>query len=245
MLPRERVEAALAFRTPDRIPLQLFPSPAGLHEHGRKLLELARDCGSDFGDMALLALPDPPPASDFDPDGRYHAIRTDEWGTTWEHRIFGIWGHPIAWPLDDWSALDWWQGPAAPPVVGPAFEAAKAAADRHRATWFLSEGIGDLFERLRAVRRFEDMLVDIQENGPEINRAADIVLGYDAALARRALALGADMAAFGDDLGTTNAMMISPQTFRRFLKERYRSLFAPVVRAAGACCSTAAGGSSR
>jgi hypothetical protein len=231
MLPRERVEAALAFRTPDRIPLQLSPSPAGLHEHGRKLLELARECGSDFGDTALLALPDPPPASDFDPDGRYHAIRPDEWGTTWEHRIFGIWGHPIAWPLDDWSALDRWHAPVAPPIGGPAFEAAKAAADRHRATWFLSEGIGDLFERLRAVRRFEDMLVDIQENGPEINRAADIILGYDAALARRALALGADMAAFGDDLGTMNAMMISPQTFRRFLKERYRSLFAPTVRA--------------
>jgi hypothetical protein len=231
VLPRERVEASLAFRTPDRIPLQLFPSPAGLHEHGRKLLDLARECRSDFGDMALLELPDPPPASDHERDGRYHAIRTDEWGTTWEHRIFGIWGHPLAWPLDDWSALDGWKAPEAPALAGPAFEAAKVAVDRHRQTWYLSEGIGDLFERLRAVRRFESMLIDVVEDGPEINRAADIILAHDETLVRRALALGADMAAFGDDLGTTNAMMISPETFRRFLKERYRRLFAPVVRA--------------
>lgn len=231
MLPRERVEAALAFRPPDRIPLQVHPSPAGLHEHGRKLLDLLRECGSDFGDAGLFELPDPPPASDFDPDGRYHAIRTDAWGTTWEHRIFGIWGHPIGWPLEDWSALERWRPPPGPPLEGPSFAAAKAAADRHRATWYLAEGVGDLFERLRAVRRFEQMLVDIQEDGPEINRAADLILGYDAALVRRALALEADMIAFGDDLGTANAMMIAPATFRRFLKGRYRSLFAPAVRA--------------
>lgn len=231
MLPRERVEAALAFRPPDRIPLQVHPSPAGLHEHGRKLLDLLRECGSDFGDAGLFELPDPPPASDFDPDGRYHAIRTDAWGTTWEHRIFGVWGHPIGWPLEDWSALERWRPPPAPPLEGPSFAAAKAAADRHRATWYLAEGVGDLFERLRAVRRFEQMLVDIQEDGPEINRAADLILGHDAALVRRALALEADMIAFGDDLGTANAMMIAPATFRRFLKERYRSLFAPAVRA--------------
>ena len=80
MLPRERVESALAFRTPDRIPLQIAPSPAGLYEHGQKLLALMRECGHDFGDPWLMKLPEPPPAADFDPDGRYHAIRTDAWG---------------------------------------------------------------------------------------------------------------------------------------------------------------------
>ena len=78
MLPRERVEAALAFRTPDKIPVQVFPSDAGLYEHGQKLLDLARSCGHGFGDLMLVGLPDPPGPGDFDPDGRYHAIRTDQ-----------------------------------------------------------------------------------------------------------------------------------------------------------------------
>jgi uroporphyrinogen decarboxylase len=101
MLPRDRIETALAFRTPDKIPLQVAPSPAGLYEHGQKLLDLQCACGGDFGDPSLTTLPAQPGPEDFDPDGRYHAIRTDGWGTTWEYRIFGIWGHPISWPLND------------------------------------------------------------------------------------------------------------------------------------------------
>ncbi len=231
MLPRERVEAALAFRSPDRIPLQIHPSPAGLYEHGRKLLELTRALGHDFGDLATVRMPDPPGPGDFDPDGRYHAIRTDEWGTTWEYRIFGIWGHPIGWPLNDLSRLASWKPPAEPPVSGPAFEAARAAAETHRRQWYLVGNAGALFEALRWLRRFELILMDIEDDTPEINRIADLVHRYNQSLVRHSLLVGSDAVAFGDDLGTQNALMISPQAFRRFFKPRYRVLFDPVVRA--------------
>ena len=149
MLPRERVEAALAFRTPDRVPLQVFPSPAGLHEHGRKLLDLARECGSDFGDMALLELPDPPPASDFDPDGRYHAIRTDEWGTTWEHRIFGVWGYRTGYPLADIGRLAEYQLPRIELLEGEELARQAEAGAKLRRNYFHLGG-GD-FGILRAL----------------------------------------------------------------------------------------------
>jgi hypothetical protein len=231
MLPRERVQAALDFRTPDRIPLQIAPSPAGLYEHGQKLLDLMCACGHDFGDARLMRLPDPPPPSDFDPDGRYHAIRTDAWGTTWEYRIFGIWGHPIGWPLNDLSALAGWRAPEPPPTSGPQFEEARTAAARHVETWHLVGECGALFETLRWVRRFEQILMDIEDDTPEINRIAEIVNDYNQSLARHALALGCDSVAFGDDLGTQNALMISPAAFRRFFKPRYKKLFDPVRRA--------------
>jgi hypothetical protein len=231
MLPRERVESALAFRTPDRIPLQIAPSPAGLYEHGQKLLDLARACGHDFGDVQQMKLPDPPPAADFDPDGRYHAIRTDAWGTTWEYRIFGIWGHPIGWPLNDLSALDGWKAPERPLTAGPGFEEARAAAARHQQKWYLIGEGGSLFEALRWVRRFEMILMDIEDDTPEINRIAEIINEYNMALARYALLLGCDAVAFGDDLGTQNALMVSPGAFRRFFKPRYKELFEPIQRA--------------
>jgi len=231
MLPRERIEAALSFRTPDRIPLQVAPSPAGLYEHGQKLLDLERACIGDFCDPALTTLPEPPRPEDFDPDGRYHAIRTDGWGTTWEYRIFGIWGHPITWPLNDLSALDSWHAPALPPMAGAEYESARAAADRHRKTWYLTGDVGSLFETLRWVRRFESILMDIEDDTPEINRIADIIGCYDAELVRYALSLHSDAVTFGDDLGTQKALMISPESFRRFFKPRYKSLFAPAVAA--------------
>ena len=231
MLPRERVACALTFRTPDRIPLQIALSPAGLYEHGQKLLDLMRACGHDFGDPLLMRLPDPPPATDFDPDGRYHAIRRDEWGTTWEYRIFGIWGHPIDWPLNDLSALDHWKAPALPPTVGPRFAEARDAAAIHGKQWYLTGDAGALFETLRWVRRFELILMDIEDDTPEVNRIAEIVNDYNKALASYAGLLGCDAVSFGDDLGTQNALMISPAAFRRFFKPRYKDLFDPVRRA--------------
>ena len=82
MIPRERMLAALAFQPVDTIPLQIHPSPAGIFEHGQKLIDLMRACGHDFSDQSYLAIPEVPP-EDFDADGRYHKISTDDWGTTW------------------------------------------------------------------------------------------------------------------------------------------------------------------
>ncbi len=232
MLPRERVCAALEFRRPDRIPLRIHPAPAGLHEHGEKLLELIRACGHDFGDLSGLALPAPPPPEDFDADGRYHAIRTDEWGVTWEHRIFGIWGHPLERPLDDWQRLETYEAPPPPAVAGPEIEAGRAHVAAQRARYYTVGGFGQLFELLRAVRRYEDVLMDLAEDGPEIHRLADLITDHYLAHVRRSLALGVDGVAFGDDHGTQQALLASPAVFRSFFAPRYARWFEP-VRAAG------------
>jgi hypothetical protein len=233
MLPRERVHAALSFRAPDRIPLEIHPSPGGLYEHGPKLLELMKACGHDFGDARLFAMPDPPGPGDFDADGRYLVVHRDGWGTTWEHRIFGIWGHPIEWPLNDLSALPGWKAPDPPPDEGPVYEKVLAESALHGKAWFRTSGAGALFETLRSVRRFELVLMDLEDDTAEINRIADVINGNNGDLVRHALRIGADAVAFGDDLGTQNALMISPAIFSRFFKPRYKELFSPAV-AAGA-----------
>jgi len=231
MTPRERVLAALNFRPVDKVPLQIHPSPGGLYDHGRKLLDLMRACGHDFGDAAEFTLPDPPESGDFDPDGRYHAIRTDAWGTTWEYRLFGVWGHPLSWPLDDLSKLADYQAPPPPPCEGAEFEAARAASQVHRRRYFLLGGWGSLFETLHSLRRFEDVLMDIQFDTPEINRIEDLIVEHVRGCVRRCLALDVDAVMFGDDYGTQSGPIMSPEVWRRFFKPRYRELFAPILRA--------------
>ena len=143
-------------------------------------------------------------------------------------------GIPHLWhlgPSDRLAALETWKAPAPPPTSGPGFEAAKAAVDLHRATWYLAGNGGALFETLRWVRRFEYILMDIEDDTPEINRIAEIVNDYNKALVRHALLLGCDSVAFGDDLGTQNALMLSPERFAGFFKPRYRELFDPIPRA--------------
>ncbi|MBE3070280.1 MAG: hypothetical protein IMZ66_08595, partial [Planctomycetes bacterium] len=158
-------------------------------------------------------------------------VRTDEWGTTWEYRIFGVWGHPLAWPLADMAALPAYRPPAPPAAAGPEFEAARRAAARQRQRYFHLEWGGSIFEKLHSLRRFEDVLVDIERDTPEINRLADLIQEHYAACVGRALALGADAVAFGDDFGTQQGPILSPRTWRRFFGPRYRALAEPVVRA--------------
>ena len=231
MTPRQRVTEAMAFRPPDIIPLQVHPSLGGLYEHGQRLLDLMRACGHDFGDSADWRLPEPPPPEDYDADGAYHAVKTDDWGTTWEYRLFGVWGHPLKRPLDDLDNLRTWRPPAPPRCDGPEFEAAKAAAAAHRERYYRLASGGSLFEKLHSLRRFEDVLMDIVSDTPEINRLTDLIVEHVAACVRRALAINADAVAFGDDFGTQTALLLPPTVWRRFFKPRYKALFEPILKA--------------
>jgi uroporphyrinogen-III decarboxylase len=71
--------------------------------------------------------------------------------------------------------------------------------------------------------------MDIEDDTPEVNRIADIINTHNEGVVRHSLLLESDAVSFGDDLGTQNALMISPDAFRRFFKPRYARLFAPVV----------------
>ena len=227
MQPRERVIEAIEYRPPDVVPLRILPAAGGFYEHGQKLVDLTRQCGHDFGDLSDLALPTPPPPEDFDADGRYHAFRTDEWGTRWEYRIFGIWGHPVEWPLNDWAKLSDYQAPALPPMEEPESE-----TGRHQEPYYLlGSGGPGLLEKLISLRRFEEVLMDLARDTPEIHRLTDLIVAHAAAQVQRSLARGVDGVAFGDDFGTENGPLVSPERWRSFFKPRYEALFAPVRRA--------------
>jgi hypothetical protein len=231
MLPRDRVIAALDWRTPDVVPVEYHPSPAGLHEHGEKLRELFARYPHDFGDFSHLPIPAPDPKW-IDSSGRYCELRRDEWGVLSEHLIYGVAGHPVERPLDDWTNLGSFRAPQAPPMSGPHFERARAAAAAHRRTFFLKSGWPCLFEAMHAVRRFEDVLMDVERDTPQINRLADIITDYRVKQLEYHLACGTDAVQFADDFGTQAGLMISRRTWRRFFRPRYERMIAP-VRAAG------------
>ncbi|MBE0697104.1 MAG: hypothetical protein IH586_09285, partial [Anaerolineaceae bacterium] len=157
---RERMLAALAFQPVDKIPLQIHPSPAGLYEHGQKLLDMMRACGHDFDDQSGLALP-LVPAGEFDADGRYHKIVQDEWGTIWEHRLYGVWGYRIEHPLADISRLENYHVPSIERLEGTALENARAVGAVQRREYFYLGGGVSLFETMQSLRPFEDVLIDI------------------------------------------------------------------------------------
>jgi hypothetical protein len=230
MNPRERVQAALAFQPVDIIPLQIHPSPAGLFEHGQKLLELIQACGQDFGPLDDLTLP-VVPKEDFDPDGRYHRFATDEWGTSWEYRLYGVWGYRIRYPLEDISRLAEYHPPAIKHLAGAELDKVRGAAGAFRQKYYQVGGGVSLFETMQSLRPYEDVLIDIAQDTPEINRLADMLVEYYKVVIDNALAEGVDAVSVGDDFGTQQALILSPKTWRRFFLPRYQELFAPVKKA--------------
>lgn len=231
MSPRERVQAAMAFRPPDVVPVEYHPSPAGIWEHGAELRGLWERYPHDFG--AHEDFPDRRPEPQYvDATGKYEELRRDEWGVVWRHLIFGMHGHPVERPLDDWANLERFQAPPVPAMEGEEFERERAKALTHMERHYLKSGWISLFEVMHGVRRFEDVLMDLSTDAPEIHMLADRIQEYQTAVIRHLLARGVDAIQFGDDFGTSTGLMMSPKVWRRFFKPRFEAMF-QVVRDAG------------
>jgi len=220
---RERMMAAIEFRRPDRIPLFYHASEAGLHVHGRKLLELFNRVPGDNG-ARFDALPSPPPAT-LAADGSYHELRRDAWGTVWEYLIFGIQGHPKEYPLRDWSEARGFEFP--PPEVPD-----RSCYERAKREKFPTFGSGgSLFERPSGLRPFDEVMMDVFEENPELLAFLDRLVDYYGGIIRRELDDGCEIIMFGDDYGTQTNAIFPPELFDRVFGARYRKLFAPIREA--------------
>jgi len=121
--------------------------------------------------------------------------------------------------------------PVVEPLAGAALAQQAAAGAAHRQQYFHLGGGASLFETMQSSRPFEDVLIDIARDTPEINRLADNLVAYNQPIVENALAIGVDAVGVGDDFGTQQALMLSPSTWRRFFLPRYHILFEPAKRA--------------
>lgn len=230
MTGRERVKRTMRYQSVDKVPVQYYYTPVGYYEHGEKLNDLYATLEGDFGPFKRMPLA-APAATDYDSDGSYHAYRRDEWGTLWEFRIFGITGIPVEYPLADMTWLKGYSIPFPPALTGPEFEDFCKNVTQHQKQYYYQQNTGSLFERLITLRPEVDVLCDIALDEPEINQLADMIIEHDSNFVSLAIASGADGISFGDDYGTERGLIMSPDTWRRFIKPRLKELFLPAVKA--------------
>lgn len=229
MTPRERMLKAFAFDQPDRLPVYYHPSPAGLYVHGQKLLDLFGEYPPDNA-ITFDTIPQPP-ASAFDADGRYHEIKKDAWGTAWEFRIFGVAGHPREYAIGSAEQMDAYEPPAVLPCSGEAFERARQRVRELKRKYLVWDGGVSPFEKLHAIRPFDEVLMDVTVEEPAMMRLLDRVVEHQARSLEYWLGLEPDVILFGDDWGTQDSLLISPEVFRRVFKPRLALLMERVRRA--------------
>jgi len=226
---RERVRRAMHFQSVDKAPVRYYYCPVGYYEHGDKLNDLYARLPGDFEPFRRFPIPGPEP-EDFSESGEFHAFRKDEWGVTWEYRIYGITGIPCAYPIRDSEEAENYRTPPAVTCEGDEYDAfAREITRRKQEDYPAMVGCGNLLERMLSLYGDENVLSDIMLNETGINVLADRITEYDKAMVKRAVQAGADIVSFGDDYGTERSLLMSPDVWRRFFKPRLKELFQPAV----------------
>ncbi len=83
-----------------------------------------------------------------------------------------------------------------------------------------------IFEKAWRIRGMEDLMMDFVSNPDLAECLLDQIAKRTGYLAMRYARAGVDVIQLGDDIGSQNAMMISPKTWRRFLKPRLAKIIA-------------------
>ena len=151
----------------------------------------------------------------------------DEWGCLWERSEVANMGQVKGHPLADWAAMDRFRWPNPDdPALYEGMEERFAGSEGK----FITTGIFMLlFERLHALRGFENTLADLYLERERIEMLADRIVEYDLAIIEnigRRFPGRIHGFSFTDDWGTEQALFINPTLWDAFFKPRYQRLFA-------------------
>ena len=86
--------------------------------------------------------------------------------------------------------------------------------------WIVGVTQCTIWETAWALRGLERLLMDLLEDPDLAEAILDIPYRYHLVAAERLVEAGVDMLWTGDDIGAQNGMLMSPATWRRFLKPR-------------------------
>jgi uroporphyrinogen decarboxylase len=200
-------------------------------QHGEELLALIRRYPGLFP-----SAPDALPVINEGEAGLHEKTQVaDNWGTVREFIFGGLDGVSKSYPLADWDALDTFVAP------DPLIYAERAlrdwdalhrecAANRRQGQLTLYY-IGEFHERMYYLRGYENYLLDLAEEPPQLPRLFEIVLSHNLRLIDQCLACGVNLFVFHDDLGTQKQLMMRPASFRKWLKPGYRRMWTPIKTA--------------
>ena len=197
MTSKERVYRAIERRGPDRTPL-LY-------------------CNRDFeySDVVGVGFA---PSRDFVPS----EPGATEWGYAWG-ALDKTMGQPHDHPLADWDRIAKYvpPDPYAPGRFDGVREQVAGLGDR-----FVRFGVGiSGFNQATFLRGFDAFLLDLYANPDRVQRVLDFVFQFENGVIEQALALPIDCVAFGDDWGTQQGLMVSPEIWREVFRPRYAEQF--------------------
>ncbi len=236
MKSRERIQITLNHEEPDRCPMFVGFTPEmatrvnhdlGLRDDefynphgGGNTYLLERSLGVDMFLTSVGWANSYYASHEYANEG--HVYR-DEWGVTWKSIPYetkygrGHYTEMVGHPLAEDEALDDYKPPD--PTRPELYKDAQWTIEEFQDDYWISGAtVTTFFETAWALRGYQRMLVDFALNPELVDKLLDIPYRYHLSAAIKLVELGVDMLWIGDDVGTQNKMLISPKTWRRFLK---------------------------
>jgi uroporphyrinogen decarboxylase len=231
MTPWENLLRAYRFQGPEQIPASCGILPAAWAHYGRELEEVVLRHPALFpnhrkGSIDFENFP-------FAPFQRADEPFTDDWGCVWRTALSGITGTVVEHPLADWDAFDSFVPPdpektngRAPldwPRIGERFARAREQGLPLRGSLLHGHG----FLQLTYLRGFENLLFDMVDGEPRLERLIEKAGDFSLHVVRRYLDAGAEVMGYPEDLGAQNTPLISPALFRKYITPLYKRLMTP------------------
>ena len=243
MTSKERLLTALSHEEPDRVPVDLWITPEVerllMEETGQEdpfdmRVSLGHDClMSIAGIVASFYLSDDP-------------TYVDPWGITWRQVQYAggagsyteIASHPLSG--DDEKLLDY---KPPDPEKPEQYKEAELLVRRFGKTHGIVGGVlGAVFEGPWYLRGMMQFLQDLVINKDYAHQLMDTVMEFHLKAGLRLIDIGCDLILAGDDVGTQDRMLISPDMCREFVKPRYAKLLGefrnanPAIKIAAHIC---------
>lgn len=233
LTPRERVITAMSRRVPDRVPKTAAFTPAVQ----RRFEEAtgAADPAVYFGfEVRSVAFQEPREALDFSayyPGGLPPGTTLSEYGTA---HIPGSFYHfwRLDFPLKNANTLDELRSFPWPDFT-PRYrhEHLEAAVEALHAQGFYVQGsVGHIYENAWQMVGMEKLLMDFVEAPDLAAFILDRITEDRAFQARRFAEAGCDGLLTGDDVAMQDRLMMSPETWRRWLKPRWAYVYSEARR---------------
>jgi len=219
----ERVQRAIEFSFPDRVPISHAVLPAAQLKYGAALDEILAEFREDFGwdFQNNLPLEKYPPLYK-------KGQQADDFGTLWKVEWDGICGIPVDHPIKDlahWRDYQWPKTFSAGPPTGRQYSGHMRGKG---GDWYARGAWITYFEQMQQLRGMENFLADIALESNELIPFMDAMLEFNLKWIDQWASQAYEGIQLADDWGGQRGLIIRPDSWRKLFKPRYAEMFKKV-----------------
>ena len=230
MTERENILRTIRFERPDYIPMNFHINSACWHHYDQNALQ-------DLMEAHPMLFPAFTRQEKVTP--AYGLVQrkdepySDPWGCVWETMENGITGAVHQHPLDSWSKFDAYKAPdpdktdGTYPIDWQNIQAGVAQLKKKGKLVVGGLPHGHTFLRLQDIRGYENLIFDMVDEEPRLKTLMQMVEAFNTLYVAKWLALEPDMMSYPEDLGMQVGPMLSPESFRKYIKPAYQRLMKP------------------